>query len=202
VTATIPPSDLPHESSTIAAEKMPPCVYRPGSRPLRVAGRMLSVRSYVETRSCISVRRSLQSCVVFCRLADGRTLFPALMKGKIASSLLLAIALTLGGPAAVAQSTAQIQAEVQKALSNSKYEGVHGSVEGNGLVVLNGSVDVFDLREKIDHKVHRIKGVKAVENDIQVAGAQVPDQELSAKLVKASNTTASVMEPHRSMRSA
>jgi hyperosmotically inducible protein len=107
------------------------------------------------------------------------------MKGKIASSSLLAIALTLGGPAAIAQSAAQIQAEVQKALSNSKYEGVHGSVQDNGLVVLNGSVEVFDLKARIDHKVHRIKGVKAVENDIQVAGAPVPDQELNAKLAKA-----------------
>jgi hyperosmotically inducible periplasmic protein len=107
------------------------------------------------------------------------------MKGKMASSSLLAIALAVGGSAAKAQSTAQIQAEVQKALSNSKYEGVRGSVEDNGLVLLNGSVDVFDLKERIDHKVHRIKGVKAVENDIQVGGEPVPDQELSAKLVKA-----------------
>jgi hyperosmotically inducible protein len=107
------------------------------------------------------------------------------MKGKIASSLSLAVALTLGGPAALSQSTAQIQAEVLKALSKSNYESVHGSVQDNGLVVLKGSVDVFDLKERIDHKIHRIKGVKAVENDIQVAGAPVPDQELSAKLVRA-----------------
>jgi hyperosmotically inducible protein len=107
------------------------------------------------------------------------------VKGKIASSSLLAVALAIGGSAAMAQTAAQIQAEVQKALSSSKYEGVHGSVQDNGLVVLNGSVDVFDLKEKIDHKVHRIKGVKAVENNIQVAGAPVSDQELSAKLVKA-----------------
>jgi hyperosmotically inducible protein len=107
------------------------------------------------------------------------------MKGKIASSLSLAVALTLGGPAALSQSTAQIQAEVQKALSNSKYEGVHGNVQNDGLVVLNGSVDVFDLKEKLDHKIHRIKGVKAVENDIQIAGTPIPDQELSATLVKA-----------------
>jgi hyperosmotically inducible protein len=107
------------------------------------------------------------------------------MQGKIASSIVLTVALTLGGPAALSQSNAQIQAEVVKALSKSHYEAVHGTVQDNGLVVLNGSVDVFDLKEKIDHKVHRIKGVKAVENDIQVAGAPVSDQELSAKLVKA-----------------
>ena len=85
----------------------------------------------------------------------------------------------------MAQNTTHVEAEVQKALSNSKYEGVHGSVQNNDVVVLNGSVDVFDLKEKIDHKVHRIKGVKAVENDIPVAGTPVPDQELSSKLVKA-----------------
>ena len=124
------------------------------------------------------------------------------MKGKIASSSSLAIALAIGGSAAMAQSAAQIQAAVQKALSHSKYEGVHGSVQDNGLVVLNGSVDVFDLKEKIDHKVHGINGVKAVENDIQVAGAPVSDQELSAKLAKAIEYDALVMEPNRSMRSA
>lgn len=107
------------------------------------------------------------------------------MNGKIASSTLLAIAVTLGGSAAKAQSTAQIQAEVQKALNSSKYENVHGSVQDNGVVALNGSVDVLDLKERIDHKVHRIKGVKAVENDIQIAGAQILDQDLSAKLIKA-----------------
>jgi hyperosmotically inducible protein len=107
------------------------------------------------------------------------------MQGKIASSIVLAVALTLGGPAALSQSNAQIQAEVVKALSKSHYEAVHGTVQDNGVVILNGSVDVFDLNERIDHKIHRIKGVKAVENDIQVAGAPVPDQDLSAKLVKA-----------------
>jgi hyperosmotically inducible periplasmic protein len=85
----------------------------------------------------------------------------------------------------MAQSSAQIQADVQKALSNSEYAAVHGSVQNNGTVVLNGSVDLFDLKEKIDHKVHRIKGVKAVEDDIQVAVTPVPDQELSARLAKA-----------------
>jgi hypothetical protein len=54
------------------------------------------------------------------------------VKGTIASSSLLTIALTLGGSAAMAQSTAQIQAEVKKALNNSKYEAVQGSVQDNG----------------------------------------------------------------------
>jgi osmotically-inducible protein OsmY len=116
------------------------------------------------------------------------------MKGKIASSSLLAIALTLGGSAAMAQCIAQIQAEVQKALSNSKYESVHGSVESNGLVVLNGSVDVFDLREKIDHKVHRIKGVKAVENDIQIAGTPIPDQMIGSQRTTVSEVVGSLEE--------
>jgi hyperosmotically inducible protein len=43
----------------------------------------------------------------------------------------------------------------------------------------------FDLKDRIDHKVHRIKGVKAVENDIQIAGVPIADRDLSAKLIKA-----------------
>jgi hypothetical protein len=50
-------------------------------KAVAVAGSMLSVRSYVETRSCISVHRNFAkiASALFCRLADGRTLFPALV---------------------------------------------------------------------------------------------------------------------------
>jgi hypothetical protein len=54
-----PHSDLPPcELEDSGREKMPPWLYRPGSRPLRAAGSMISVCLYVETRSCISVQRS------------------------------------------------------------------------------------------------------------------------------------------------
>jgi hyperosmotically inducible periplasmic protein len=90
--------------------------------------------------------------------------------------------------AAVAQSTADdnnLRAEVMnKALNKSKFKGVQVQVQ-NGIVKLSGTVDVFDTKEDADKRVHRVKGVKAVDNEIQVAGPDVPDGALQQKLVKA-----------------
>jgi hyperosmotically inducible protein len=73
---------------------------------------------------------------------------------------------------------------VNKALNKSKFKDVQVEVQ-NGLVKLSGTVDVFDTKEDADKRVHRIKGVKGVDNEIQVAGPEVPDAELQQKLVKA-----------------
>jgi hyperosmotically inducible protein len=61
---------------------------------------------------------------------------------------------------------------------------VHASVQ-NGIVTLSGTVDVFDLKEEADKRVHRIKGLRGVMNQIDVAGPDVPDQQLQEKLVRA-----------------
>jgi osmotically-inducible protein OsmY len=52
-------------------------------------------------------------------------------------------------------------------------------------VTLTGTVDVYDLKEEADKRTHRIKGVQGVLNNIEVAGADVPDAELQEKLIKA-----------------
>jgi hyperosmotically inducible periplasmic protein len=105
------------------------------------------------------------------------------MKNKLFIPILTAV-LSLGIPGAYAQNDNQLQAQAQKALSSSKLKDVQVSVQ-NGVVTLNGTVDVYDLKEEADRKVHRIKGIKGVENDIQVAGPEVSDQELQQKLTKA-----------------
>lgn len=89
--------------------------------------------------------------------------------------------------AAVAQSPADsnLRAEIMnKALNKSKFKGVQVDVQ-NGVAKLGGTVDVFDTKEDADKRVHRVKGVKAVDNEIEVAGPEVPDNVLEAKLVKA-----------------
>jgi osmotically-inducible protein OsmY len=90
--------------------------------------------------------------------------------------------------AAAAQSTAadnNLRAEVMnKALNKSKFKGVQVSVQ-NGVVKLTGTVDVFDTKEDADKRVHRTKGVVAVDNEIQVAGPSVPDSVLRDKLGRA-----------------
>ena len=79
----------------------------------------------------------------------------------------------------------QILADVQnKALNKSKFKDVKASVE-NGIVTLTGTVDVYDTKADADKRVHRIKNVKGVENNIEVEGPEIPDAELQDKLVRA-----------------
>jgi hyperosmotically inducible periplasmic protein len=83
------------------------------------------------------------------------------------------------------QSDATLQSEIMnKALNKSKLKNIHVSLN-DGVATLTGTVEVFDLKEEADRRVHRIKGVQAVRNNIEVAGPQIPDGELEQKLVKA-----------------
>lgn len=102
---------------------------------------------------------------------------------RVMTVLLLAGALI--EPAALAQNDdSHLQAEVQKALSNSRFKGIQVSVQ-NGIATLTGTVDVYATKMTADQKVHHVHDIKGVENEIQVAGSEVPDQELQAKLQKA-----------------
>jgi hyperosmotically inducible protein len=99
-------------------------------------------------------------------------------------ALLLILAAALAVPAVFAQGDSDVQASVQKALSASRFKGIQASVE-NGVVTLTGTVDLVAAKINADQKVHHVKGVTAVRNDIDVAGAEVPDQQLQEKLLKA-----------------
>jgi hyperosmotically inducible periplasmic protein len=109
--------------------------------------------------------------------------------------LLVAAGLLVMGTAAVSpramafgQSTAadsNLRAEIMnKALNKSQFKNIQVSVQ-NGMVKLTGTVDVADTKYQADERVHRAKGVVAVDNEIQVAGPSVPDAQLQQKLVKA-----------------
>ena len=113
-----------------------------------------------------------------------RTLIPAL------AAVLFVIPQTVVAPhsAVVAAQDAQdtqIQADVMnKALNKSKFKDVKATVQ-NGIVTLTGSVDVYDTKADADKRAHRIKNVKGVENEIEVAGPEIPDNVLQDKLIKA-----------------
>jgi len=108
---------------------------------------------------------------------------------KSCAGLLVLTALTVGVVvSAKAQSgpnDAKIQTEVTKALSKKQFSGVQSSVS-NGVVDLTGSVKVFADKEEADKRIHRIKDVAAVRNDIEIASgeATVSDQELQQKIAK------------------
>jgi osmotically-inducible protein OsmY len=96
--------------------------------------------------------------------------------------------LLAGIPAAVqaqgaGPNDAQIQADTQKALDNSRFKDVHATVQ-NGDVTLQGTVGDYADKESADNKVHHIKKVKGVDNEIQVVGPAVDDVVLRDKLAK------------------
>jgi osmotically-inducible protein OsmY len=103
------------------------------------------------------------------------------MKALAAFSLAAALAV----PAAFAQNNdPQLQQEVQKALHGSQFKDVQATVQ-NGSVTLTGNVDVVAAKLNADQKAHHVKGVGGVNNEIQVNGPEIPDQQLQAKVNKA-----------------
>lgn len=97
---------------------------------------------------------------------------------SIASADVALIAQTAAGP-----NDAQIQTDVTKALDNKRFKEVNISVQ-NGVVTLAGTVNLYSDKVAADDKAHHRKNVKAVENQIQVAGAEVDDTTLRNKLAE------------------
>lgn len=109
-------------------------------------------------------------------------------------SAVFAVALTAGlvsspiissatpAPAAAADNS-DTTSNVQAKLNKSQFKDVKVSVDG-GVATLSGTVDLYEYKADADKRVHKVKGVTAVRNDIQIAGPDVPDQELQAKLLE------------------
>ena len=90
-------------------------------------------------------------------------------------------------PVAPAQGEAanpQQQEDLVKALGKKQYVNVHGTIQ-NDTAVLTGTVDVFDDKEEAGKRARHVKGVRSVQNEIQVNSPEIPDAQLEQKLVKA-----------------
>ena len=111
-----------------------------------------------------------------------RTLFPAvlaflLLSGSALSHQSIAVAQS--------QNDNNLRAEIMnKALNKSQFKNIQVSVT-NGVAKLTGTVDVFYWKQQADSRVHRVKGVTAVDNEIEVAGPEISDAQLQQKLVRA-----------------
>ncbi len=81
------------------------------------------------------------------------------------------------------QNDSQIEAEVHKALDNKKFQNVTASVH-DGNVLLSGTVDTYADKEDVDKHVHHVKGMKGVDNEVQVGGSPVEDETLRNKLAE------------------
>ncbi|PYX55261.1 MAG: phospholipid-binding protein [Acidobacteria bacterium] len=87
-------------------------------------------------------------------------------------------------PAGAARYDGAIQQKVtQKPQNRKQWSNVRSSVE-DGIVILTGTVDLY--QDKIDaaRKIHKTANLQGVRNLIQVAGPSVPDQQLQQKLAE------------------
>jgi hyperosmotically inducible protein len=84
-----------------------------------------------------------------------------------------------------ASNDTNLQAEViNKALNKPNLKGVMATAH-DGVITLTGTVPLFRLKQDADKRTHKIRGVQAVANEIEVAGSNLSDSVVEAKLVKA-----------------
>jgi len=67
-------------------------------------------------------------------------------------------------------------------LNKSQFKDVQVTVGPHGTATLTGTVPLYENKEDADRIVHAVKGVKAVDNQIQVGGKPVSDAEITKKL--------------------
>src|ERR1700722_4271238 len=89
---------------------------------------------------------------------------------------------TLFTLSSVASAAEDVSAAVHSKLDKSQYKDVQVNVDANGVATLTGTVNLYEYKADADKNVHKVKGVTAVRNDIQVAGPAVPDSQLEKSL--------------------
>lgn len=116
--------------------------------------------------------RFLGTTPLVAALAVGLMVIPQLSQAKPLSS---------GSPAFAQADSSSVASEAMNKLNKKQFKDVKVTVE-NGIATLSGSVDLYEYKADADRRVHKVKGVTAVRNEIQVSGPTVSDQELQSKL--------------------
>jgi hyperosmotically inducible protein len=96
----------------------------------------------------------------------------------------LLVLLSLTAMATTGRYDEQIQQAVSQKIHGTKHlQSVNSSVE-DGIVTLTGSVSLYQDKLEAANKIKKFDNVTGVRNDIVVAGATVPDDQLQKKLTK------------------
>jgi len=110
------------------------------------------------------------------------------LRGHALAAVLAASVLTLPQVSSAAARAAADQEDVTSAvkskLDKSQYKDVQIGVDANGVATLSGTVNLYEYKADADKATHKVKGVTAVRNEIQVAGANVPDAQLQKTLAE------------------
>lgn len=104
------------------------------------------------------------------------------MQVRALLTLVLAGAFLAIPPASRATAQEDAATAVKAKLNHSQYKNVQVSVDTNGIATLSGTVDLYEYKADVDRIAHKVKGVSAVRNEIEVGGPAVSDAEIAKKL--------------------
>lgn len=111
-------------------------------------------------------------------------------KTLLFAAALLGTTLLLPQLSLAAADSQDVAGAVRAKLDKSQFKDVRVSVDANDVATLTGTVSLYEYKADADKTVHKIKGVVAVRNDIQVAGPGVPDAQLQKNILqKLTNAT-------------
>jgi osmotically-inducible protein OsmY len=100
------------------------------------------------------------------------------------TTLALVVLLSMTAMASTGRYDQQIQQAVSQKIHESKpLQNVSSSVE-DGIVTLTGTVDLYQDKLDAAKKAKKVANVNGVRNQVMVAGASVPDDQLQQKLAK------------------
>ncbi len=103
-------------------------------------------------------------------------------KGIVLAALIAAAILALPQASKAAEGQQDVAAAVRAKLNKSQFKNIQVNVDANGVATLTGSVNLYEDKADADKTVHKVKGVTAVRNAIEVAGPEVSDADLQKKL--------------------
>ena len=105
-------------------------------------------------------------------------------KQLLALAMALLVLLSMTAMATTGRYDQQIQQAASHKINDAKHmQNVNSSVE-DGIVILTGTVGLYEDKLDAAKKVKKLQHVTGVRNDITVAGENVPDAQLQKKLAK------------------
>jgi len=151
------------------------CVYVAGSRD--------NAFRFDEDRGLVDVDKSeLKIALEQGRISDMKASKYIPLPAVLAAALFAGvISAPLISPA-IALAQHNDSSDAQSKLSKSQFKDVRVAVDANGIATLTGTVNLYEYKKDAANRIRKAKGVTAVRNDIQVAGASAPDEDLKKKL--------------------